>query len=109
MERGTTTSLCYHKQQWSKIMKEETRQKISIALTGRKLSQSHIENLKNRKFSEEHKRKMSKAKMGKKRKPFSAETRQKMSESKRNVSEETRLKRSEAMKLYWATRGSHRR
>jgi len=47
--------------------------------------------------------------MGKKRKPFSAETRQKMSESKRNVSEETRLKRSEAMKLYWATRGSHRR
>jgi len=90
-------------------MKKETRQKISIALTGRKLSQSHIENLKNRKFSEEHRRKLSESHMGKKRKPFSAETRQKMSESKRNVSEETRLKRSEAMKLYWATRGSHRR
>ena len=90
-------------------MKKETRQKISIALTGRKLSQSHIENLKGRKFSEDHRRKMSEAKIGKKGKPFSAETRQKMLESKRNVSEETRLKRSEAMKLYWATRGAHRR
>ena len=90
-------------------MKKETRQKISIALTGRKLSQSHIENLKGRKFTDDHKEKLRQAKLGKKRKPFSAETRRKMSESKRNVSEETRLKRSEAMKLYWATRGSHRR
>ena len=65
-----------------KGMKKETRQKISIALTGRKLSQSHIENLKGRKFSEEHRRKLSESHMGKKRKPFSEEHKRKLSEAK---------------------------
>ena len=50
--------------------------------------------------SDEHRRKLSEAKKGKKREAFSEETRRKMSESQKGIthSEETRRKMSEAMK-----------
>lgn len=64
----------------NRIKSKETCLKLSIALTGRKLSEEHVEKLKNRKHSEETKLKISKANIG------------------RIVSEETRLKRSKLFK-----------
>ena len=61
---------------------EEFKQKISAALTGRKLSEEHKQNIskggKGKRLSEECKRKISKARMGI---VFSEETRRRMSDS----------------------------
>src|SRR3972149_2836714 len=54
--------------------------------------------LKGKKKSAETRLKISESKTGKKRKPFSEETKLKMSNSKQNLSEETKKKLSEAHK-----------
>ena len=73
----------------AKTISEEQRKKISESMKGRKLSEEHKGKLresmkgvntwaKGRTVSEETKNKLSKIRKGKKRKPFSAETREKM-------------------------------
>ena len=77
----------------SKTISEEQRKKISESMKGRKLSEEHKSKLresmkgvntwaKGRTVSEETKSKLSKIRKGKKRKPFSAETKEKMRQAK---------------------------
>ena len=63
---------------------DETRRKISIALTGKKRPEEVRKKISeaNRNRSEESRQKMRKSLTGKKRKPFSEETRRRMSEAK---------------------------
>ena len=65
-------------------------------------SEHDILHKKGKKFSEEHKKKLSEAHKGKKR---SEETRKKIAEAKKNISEETRKKIAEAKKGNTATKG----
>lgn len=77
----------------AKTIPEEQRKKISESMKGRKLSEEHKAKLresmkgvntwaKGRTVSEETKNKLSKIRKGKKRKRFSAETREKMRQAK---------------------------
>lgn len=77
----------------SKTISEEQRKKISESMKGRKLSEEHKAKLresmkgintwtKGSKVSEETKKKLSKIRKGKKRKPFSDETKAKMKQAK---------------------------
>src|SRR3990167_2497326 len=68
-----------------RIFTKEHKKKISKSLKGKKKSA-------------ETRLKISESKTGKKRKPFSEETKLKMSNSKQNLSEETKKKLSEAHK-----------
>jgi hypothetical protein len=94
-----------HKRKLSEVQKgktlsEEHKRKLSEAQKGKTLSEEHkrkvIEAKKN--ISKETKIKMSEAKKGRSRPPFSEEHRRKMSEVKKNMSEETKRKMSEALK-----------
>jgi hypothetical protein len=91
-------------------MSEHSKKKMSIASKGKRKSEEHCKNIKERIISEETRNKMSKSKLNmsdetkkklsesqKGRKP-TIETRKKLSESKigHTVSEETRLKMSKA-------------
>ena len=96
---------------WGKHHSEETKRKISNALKGRRLSEDHIQKLRDRRPSEETRRKLSESRKGEKNhnwgKHFSEETKQKMSEAKKGeknpqwgkpLSEETKQKISESLK-----------
>ena len=105
-----------------KILPEETKRKISLALTGRITSEVHRRNLskallgntnsRGKVLSEEHRRKLSEAKKGKPGHKPSEETRRKLSLSlignKRSLgrvlSEETRRKMSDAGRRAWLLR-----
>lgn len=80
---------CLHKN--GKHHSKETRKKMSKTRKGKKFNEEHKRKMskahKGIALSEEHKRKISESKTGKKREPFS---------------EETKLKISQAIKLYWA-------
>ncbi len=83
----------------------ETKQKISQSKKGIKLTEKHKQNisiaLTGIKLSNEHRKNMSISHQGKKRKPFSEETKKKMSKAAKNrpdVSDETKQKLSEANK-----------
>jgi len=84
---------------------EETKQKMSKSLKGRVFSKKWKMKIskallgkKKKPFSEEHKKKISESNIGRKRKPFSEETRRKMSESQKGKhhTKETRLKMSKS-------------
>ena len=94
---------------------DETKRKISEARAGGILSKEHKHKIgeankgrvpwnKGKTLSEDTKRKMSKAKMGKAHGPMSEETKRKISKAQagKTHSEETRRKMSESHKRWWA-------
>ena len=72
--------------QVGKKKSQETKEKIAKSKLGKIFTDEHKENMSNaqkgRIMSTEHKEKLSLSKIGKKRKPFSEETKKKMSESR---------------------------
>lgn len=81
--------------QTGKEMSKATKEKISKTVTGRKFTDEHKKNMsksqKGRVITEEHRKNIADAKIGKKRKPFSEETKKKMSEARIKVLAEKRL------------------
>ena len=91
------------------IQDESTKEKLRIAMTGRKHTEEFKQNmslrLKGKPLSEEHKANIGKANSGRK---ATEATKQKLSESHKGIkqSEESRKKRSETIKAWWAKRKS---
>jgi hypothetical protein len=85
-----------------KVMSEEAKKKISLAKKGRPSEKKGIPTGRTVNFTDEVKSKISQSKLGKKRKPFSEETKAKMSASGkgRKFSDEHKRKLSEANKKY---------
>lgn len=92
------------------IQDESTKEKLRIAMTGRKHTEEFKQNmslrLKGKPLSEEHKANIGKANSGRK---ATEATKQKLSESHKGIkqSEESRKKRSETIKAWWAKRKSN--
>lgn len=92
------------------IQDESTKEKLRIAMTGRKHTEEFKQNmslrLKGKPLSEEHKANIGKANSGRK---STEATKQKLSESHKGIkqSEESRKKRSETIKAWWAKRKSN--
>ena len=92
------------------IQDESTKEKLRIAMTGRKHTEEFKQNmslrLKGKPLSEEHKANIGKANSGRK---ATEVTKQKLSESHKGIkqSEESRKKRSETIKAWWAKRKSN--
>ena len=92
------------------IQNESTKEKLRIAMTGRKHTEEFKQNmslrLKGKPLSEEHKANIGKANSGRK---ATEATKQKLSESHKGIkqSEESRKKRSETIKAWWAKRKSN--
>ena len=92
------------------IQDESTKEKLRIAMTGRKHTEEFKQNmslrLKGKPLSEEHKANIGKANSGRK---ATETTKQKLSESHKGIkqSEESRKKRSETIKAWWAKRKSN--
>ena len=92
------------------IQDKSTKEKLRIAMTGRKHTEEFKQNmslrLKGKPLSEEHKANIGKANSGRK---ATEATKQKLSESHKGIkqSEESRKKRSETIKAWWAKRKSN--
>ena len=92
------------------IQDESTKEKLRIAMTGRKHTEEFKQNmslrLKGKPLSEEHKANIGKANSGRK---ATEATKQKLSESHKGIkqSEESRKKRSETIKAWWTKRKSN--
>ena len=92
------------------IQDESTKEKLRIAMTGRKHTEEFKQNmslrLKGKPLSEEHKANIGKANSGRK---ATEAIKQKLSESHKGIkqSEESRKKRSETIKAWWAKRKSN--
>lgn len=92
------------------IQDESTKEKLRIAMTGRKHTEEFKQNmslrLKGKPLSEDHKANIGKANSGRK---VTEVTKQKLSESHKGIkqSEESRKKRSETIKAWWAKRKSN--
>ena len=92
------------------IQNESTKEKLRIAMTGRKHTEEFKQNmslrLKGKPLSEEHKLNIGKANKGRK---ASLETKKKLSKSHKGIlqSEESKRKRSETIKAWWAKRKSN--
>ena len=92
------------------IQDESTKEKLRIAMIGRKHTEEFKQNmslrLKGKPLSEEHKANIGKANSGRK---ATEATKQKLSESHKGIkqSEESRKKRSETIKAWWAKRKSN--
>ena len=92
------------------IQNESTKEKLRIAMTGRKHTEEFKQNmslrLKGKPLSEEHKANIGKANSGRK---ATEVTKQKLSESHKGIkqSEESRKKRSKTIKAWWAKRKSN--
>ena len=92
------------------IQDESTKEKLRIAMTGRKHTEEFKQNmslrLKGKPLSEEHKANIGKANSGRK---ATEVTKQKLSESHKGIkqSEESRKKRSKTIKAWWAKRKSN--
>ena len=92
------------------IQDESTKEKLRIAMTGRKHTEEFKQNmslrLKGKPLSEEHKANIGKANSGRK---ATEATKQKLSESHKGIkqSEESRKKRSKTIKAWWAKRKSN--
>ena len=92
------------------IQNESTKEKLRIAMTGRKHTEEFKQNmslrLKGKPLSEEHKANIGKANSGRK---ATEATKQKLSESHKGIkqSKESRKKRSETIKAWWAKRKSN--
>ena len=92
------------------IQDESTKEKLRIAMTGRKHTEEFKQNmslrLKGKPLSEEHKANIGKANSGRK---ATEATKQKLSESHKGIkqSKESRKKRSETIKAWWAKRKSN--
>lgn len=92
------------------IQDESTKEKLRVAMTGRKHTEEFKQNmslrLKGKPLSEEHKANIGKANSGRK---ATEATKQKLSESHKGIkqSKESRKKRSETIKAWWAKRKSN--
>ena len=92
------------------IQDESTKEKLRIAMTGRKHTEEFKQNmslrLKGKPLSEEHKANIGKANSGRK---ATEATKQKLSESHKGIkqSKESRKKRSETIKAWWTKRKSN--
>ena len=92
------------------IQDESIKEKLRIAMTGRKHTEEFKQNmslrLKGKPLSEEHKANIGKANSGRK---ATEATKQKLSESHKGIkqSEESRKKRSETIKAWWTKRKSN--
>ena len=92
------------------IQDESIKEKLRIAMTGRKHTEEFKQNmslrLKGKPLSEEHKANIGKANSGRK---ATEATKQKLSESHKGIkqSEESRKKRSETIKAWWTKRNSN--
>ena len=88
-----------------KVMSEEAKKKISLSKKGKPSEKKGIPTGRKVDFTNEVRLKISQSKLGKKRKPFSEETKAKMSASRkgRKFSEEHKRKLSEANKKFRET------